>query len=118
MTKNFGTLARKVLPKAAAREAHRRGWFDLKLGIALMRDSRVSLLTKLAALASGVTLTAILVAIEFPLESLIALVLPFLGLVFDFAFDGFEIIVLPLLAATLILRWLAPKSVVDSHLAI
>ena len=83
-----------------------------------MRDSRVSLLTKLAALASGVTLTAILVAIEFPLESLIALVLPFLGLVFDFAFDGFEIIVLPLLAATLILRWLAPKSVVDSHLAI
>lgn len=118
VTNNIGMLARKVLPKAAAREAHRRGWFDLKLGIALMRDSRVSLLTKLAALASGVTLTAILVAIEFPLESLIALVMPFLGLVFDFAFDGFEILVLPLLTATLVLRWLAPKSVVESHFAV
>ena len=81
-----------------------------------MRDQRVSILTKLAALASGITLTAILVALEFPLEALIGVVLPFLGFALDFAVDGLEIIVLPLLAATLVIRWLAPKHVVDDIL--
>ena len=112
----FGPVARAVLPKAAAREAHRRGWLVLRLGFALLRDRRVSILTKLAALASGATLTAILVAIEFPLEGLIGLLVPFLGLAFDVAFDGLELIAFPLLISAIVIRWLAPKSVVESLL--
>ena len=115
MVSYIGKLGRIVLPKAVAREAHRRGWLDLKLGYALLRDQRVSILTKLAALASGITLTAILIALEFPLEALIGWVVPFLGLAFDVAFDGLEVFVLPLLFGTLVLRWLAPRAVVESY---
>ncbi len=111
---NFvGFLGRSVLHKAAAREAHRRGWFDMRLGFALLRDKRVSILVKLAAIASGVTLTAILVALEVPIESLVGFLLPFLGFVLDFAVDGLEIVLLPLLFSSLFIRWFAPKAVVD-----
>ena len=110
----IGPVARVVLPKATAREAHRRGWFDFKLGFALLRDRRVSILTKLAAIASGITLTAIFVAIEVPLESLIGILMPFLGLAIDIAFDGLELLVLPALIAAIVIRWLAPKAVVES----
>jgi len=81
-----------------------------------MRDRRVSILKKLAAIATGVTFTAILVALEFPLESLIGLIVPFLGLAVDIAFDGIELLVLPLLVSTLVIRWLAPRAIVEEHL--
>jgi len=116
VTNFIGFAGRHATHKAITHEAHRRGWLNLRLGFALLRDRRVSLLTKLASLASGVVLTAILVAIEFPLEGLIGLLLPFLGLAFDFVFDGLEIVVLPLLVSAIVIRWLAPKNVVASLL--
>jgi hypothetical protein len=114
MANMLGFANRRALPKAAAHEAHKRGWLNFRLGFARLRDRRVSVLTKLAAVASGITLTAILVAIEFPLETILAILIPFIGPVLDIAFDGFEIFVLPLLFTALIIRWLAPKAIVTS----
>lgn len=105
-------IVRRALHKAAAGEAHRRGWLNFRLGFALMRDRRVPILTKLAALASGVTLTAILIAIEFPLESLLGVLVPFLGAGLDLIVDGLEVVALPLLLSSLIIRWMAPKPIV------
>ena len=110
----FGPVARAVLPKAAARAAHRQGWLDFRLGFALLKDRRVSVLAKLAALATGVTFTAILVAIEFPLATLVGLLVPFLGIALDMVVDGLEVIALPLLISALAIRLFAPKAIIES----
>jgi len=110
----MGSIGKELLPKAALGHAHKRGWLDFKLGIALMKDRRVSILAKLASLATGLTLTAILVAIEFPLETVIGALVPFLGLALDLTFDGLEFIFLPILVASLVIRWMAPKAIVES----
>ena len=112
---NFiGLIGRRALPKAVVGHAHRKGWIDLKLGYALLRDKRVSILTKLAALATGVTLTAVLIAMVVPVEGILALFAPFLGFVLDFAIDGIEFVLFPLVIASIVIRWLAPKAVVES----
>jgi len=110
----MGLVGKRVLPKAALNHAHRHGWLDLKLGFALLRDKRVTLLTKLAALATGVTLTAILFALEFPIEAIVGALLPFLGVALDFAVDGIEFLILPLLLGAVVIRWMAPKAIVES----
>ena len=113
MANLIGLIGRHA-PHAAVGHAHRRGWIDIKLGIALMRDQRVSILTKLAAIASGAALTAVFVALEVPLEAIVGALLPLLGLVFDIAFDGIEFLVLPIVIGSVVIRWLAPKHVVES----
>ena len=110
----MGLVGKRVLPKAALNHAHRHGWLDLKLGFALLRDKRVTLLTKLAALATGVTLTAILFALEFPIEAIVGALLPFLGVALDFAVDGIEFLILPLLLVAVVIRWMSPKAIVES----
>ncbi|MDR3688407.1 MAG: hypothetical protein P4L46_03440 [Fimbriimonas sp.] len=114
MANILGAAAKKALPKAALHQANKRGWLDMKLGFALMRDRRVSMLAKLASLASGVVLTAILVAIEVPLESIVGALLPFVGVALDFAIDGIEFLIFPLIVSAIVIRWMAPKAVVDS----
>jgi len=99
--------------KAAINHAHKRGWLDLRLGYTLLRDKRVSLGVKLASLGIGVALTVGLVLLEVPLEAVIGTLLPLLGLALDFAFDGIEFIVVPVVVAALVIQWLTPKSVVE-----
>jgi hypothetical protein len=82
-----------------------------------MKDRRVSGWTKLAALALGAAITAILVAIEVPLETLVGLLVPFLGVAVDIAFDGLELLVFPALLSLLFVRLLAPKALIEEHLA-
>ena len=110
---NIIGLIGKHAPKVALGQAHRRGWIDPKLGFALLRDRRVSVLAKLASIASGVVFTAILVALEVPLEGIIGALLPILGLVFDFAFDGIEFLILPVVVGSVVIRWLAPNHIVE-----
>ena len=86
--------------------------FDLKLGYALLRDRRVALRYKIAALALGYAGVAILACVEFPFEELIA-VIPFIGMLGDVALDGLEAIYVPFILASLILPYLAPAAIVD-----
>jgi hypothetical protein len=88
------------------------GLLDWKLGGALLRDRRVPLLSKVAALAMGIAVVAVLEFIEIPVEEIVALV-PFLGVLGDLALGGLEAIFIPLLLACLILPHIAPASVVE-----
>ncbi len=51
----------------------------------------------------GATVTFLLIGLEVPLEGILAVAMPLLGVPFDFAFDGMEFFVLPILLAILIL---------------
>ena len=112
MANIIGLIGRHA-PKAALGQAHSHGWIDLKLGLALLRDQRVSVLAKLASVASGVGLTAVMIALEVPLEGIIGALLPILGIMFDVAFDGIEFLILPVVIGSIVIRWFAPKHVVD-----
>lgn len=101
---------------AAAKEAHRRGWLNFGLGWALMKDRRLSAWTKIAAVAAGAGATALLVAFEVPLEAMVAALVPLLGMAADFAFDGLEVALFPILLSLLFVRWFAPKEIVELHI--
>lgn len=85
---------------------------DWKLGLRLLRDRRVSFLTKLLAIGIGIGALALLEVLELPLEAALALLVPILGLAADFALDGIELIAVPFFVATLLLPFLAPREVV------
>ncbi len=112
MVNLLGSIGRRVLPHAVARHAHKKGWLDLKLGFALLRDKRVSVLAKLASIATGAALTAIFIALEVPLETIVGALLPFVGLFFDLAIDGIEVLILPIVIGSFVLQKLAPKNIV------
>lgn len=46
-------IVTRALGRQAAKHARRRGWFDVRLGVALFRDRRVPVGTKVAALGVG-----------------------------------------------------------------
>jgi hypothetical protein len=89
------------------------GRLDVKLGFALFKDRRIPAWTKLAALALAGAITALLVTLEIPLESIFALILPVLGLTLDIVADGLEAVALPLLIGALLLPFVAPRSLVE-----
>ncbi len=95
--------------KAVAHHSRPGGFFDFRFGFRL-RDHHVPLKSKVAALAIGVALTGVLTALELPLEALLGLFLPVLGLAADFVVDGLEFLVLPVLFASLILPLLTPAA--------
>jgi L-cystine uptake protein TcyP (sodium:dicarboxylate symporter family) len=84
---------------------------DFKLGYALLRDGRVPMRCKFLALAAGFIFGVILEVLEIPLETILAAV-PFLGLATDLVVDGAEMIVLPVLFASILLPFLAPGTIV------
>jgi hypothetical protein len=85
----------------------------MKLGLALMRDSRIPILSKLLSLAAGAGIVAGLVALEVPVELLLGALLPMAALPLDLMVDGLETVVGPLVAATLLLPHFAPRETVD-----
>jgi hypothetical protein len=85
---------------------------DLKLGYALMKDRRVRLRSKAAALAIGLGALVLVGILELPVEGVVAALVPIVGLGGDVLLDGVEVIIGPLLAACLVLPYLAPSNVV------
>lgn len=93
---------------------HLRGSrLNLKLGIALMRDNRITLGTKVFAFAIGAAVAAAVIALEIPYEALLSVVLPAVGLAIDAIGDGVEMVAIPLLAAALVLPFIAPRETVE-----
>jgi hypothetical protein len=62
-----------------------------------MRDKQIPIHVKFLAFTVATCITILLLAFEVPLEGVLALAMPFLGVPLDFAVDGIEVVVLPLL---------------------
>jgi hypothetical protein len=90
----------KALSFTAARNAQKTG---KRSGWSLFRDRTVPFHVKVLALTLGAAATFLLMAVEAPLEGVLAVALPFLGVPLDFAIDGLEVFVLPVLFAVLVL---------------
>lgn len=90
---------------------------DMKLGFALMRDRRVPMRSKLGSVVLGMAVTGVVEFLEIPVEGVLAALLPILGLAGDFVLDGAEMVAGPLVLATLLLPFVAPREVVDRVLA-
>jgi len=84
---------------------------DLRLGVALLRDRRVPPMAKLLSLGLGLVLTYVLIAVEMPLEGIVAAIAPGLGITADVLMDGAETILCPMLFAALLLPHVAPQPV-------
>ncbi len=93
-----------LLTHFVARRAHKTGILNLSEGFRLLRDRQVPVRSKLLALGLGLLLTAILAALEVPLEAVVAFLLPFLGTALDIAVDGIEFLILPLLFAAIVIQ--------------
>lgn len=113
MTRLLARSAARHAAKHAAKHAHRRGWLNVRLGMALFRDRRVSVGTKLLALGLGLGLTMIAEALQLPLEGIFAALMPLVGIVLDVAIDGLELIALPMIFGSILLTHLAPRMIVD-----
>lgn len=103
----------RALGRKAVGHAQGRGWLDVKLGFALLKDRRVPAVTKLAALGLGLALTLALVAFEVPLEGVFAALVPFLGIALDVVMDGVELLALPFLFGAIFITHMAPKQTVE-----
>jgi hypothetical protein len=91
----------------------RKPLIDLRLGFALMRDGRVPLRFKLIAFLLGLGITGVVEFLELPVEGVISMLLPILGVAGDVVIDGAEIIAGPLLLANLLLPFVAPREIVE-----
>lgn len=85
---------------------------DVRLGYALLCDRRVPLRAKLTAFAIGVAIVAVAEVMELPVEEIIALI-PVFGVLGDITFAGMEMVVGPMLIASLLLPYLTPGTIVD-----
>jgi hypothetical protein len=83
------------------------------LGYSLLRDRRVSLRPKFVALGAGLAVLAVVELLQVPLESVLAFVLPGVGAAGDVVVDGAEAVIVPVLVATLLMPYLAPRSIVE-----
>jgi hypothetical protein len=90
-----------------------RQLLDYRLGYTLLLDRRVPVTCKAGAVAIGIAVVALLEFLELPIEEVIAIALPIVGVLGDAAFAGMEAILGPLLIACLMLPHLAPSTLVD-----
>lgn len=100
--------------RRAATNRNGRPLLDIGLGFALLRDRRVPIVRKLAALGLGGLVIAVLIGLELPVEGLIAALMNLPGIGLDFLVDGLEILAGPLLIGSLFLLRLAPPEVAAS----
>ena len=105
------TVGERALHSAIA-NGGRSNPLDVKFGVALLRDRRVPVKSKLLALGIGLGLLALLMAFELPIEAIVTFLAPFL-LPVDFVLDGAELVALPLLFMALSLAYVAPRAIVD-----
>jgi hypothetical protein len=105
----FKTIGHKAAHRAMKRHTENGGPLDIKYGFSLFKDRNVPATSKLLALTIGVSVTALLMALEAPLELILGLFIPFLGLTSDLFIDGIEVLVFPLLIACLVLPRLVTR---------
>jgi hypothetical protein len=102
-------LGERFAHKTLAHNSHAGGFLDIKLGFAMLKDRRVTFRPKLMAVGLGAGLIALLIGLEIPLESLLALVLPFFGLVAGAVTDAMEAVIGTLGVAAILVPHLTPK---------
>lgn len=90
-----------------------RSPLDIKFGVALLRDRRIPIKSKLMSLSGGIGLLALLLAFEIPVEAIATFLAPIL-LPLDFVIDGLEIVALPILFMTILIAHFAPRPLVDA----
>lgn len=117
-------MLKQVVNKVALHAAHsvvggklQGSRLNMKLGFALLKDRRIGVWPKFVSLAIGGAIAAGIVALEIPLEAILAIVLPGLGLALDYVADGMEAVVVPFLLASLLLPFIAPRRLVDQVMA-
>ena len=98
--------------KLVVKHTEEGGVLDVRFGLALLRDRRIPIGAKLMSLAIGGGITAAVMAMELPLESLLALLVPFIGFASDALIDGLEAVIGPMVVAALVLPHLAPEATV------
>ena len=96
-------LAGQAAGQAVRRYAGNGAPLDPRRGWSLLRDQNVPVAEKVLALGMGVVLTAILTAAEIPVEAVIGLFLPVIGFGADDLFAGTEMVIGPVLFASLLL---------------
>jgi hypothetical protein len=110
-------LGHKAAKHAIGRHARKGGLLDVKYGFSLLRDRRISFAPKLLAIAIGIAVTALLMALEAPLELILGLFLPLVGFELDLLMDGVEVVLFPLLVACIVLpRLVRQRAFVSSQL--
>ena len=105
----FRALGHKAAKRAMKRHTENGGALDIKYGFSLFQDRTVPAPSKLLALAIGVAVTALLMSLEAPLELILGIFIPFIGVTSDFLVDGIEVILFPMLIACIVLPRLARK---------
>ncbi|HLK59849.1 MAG TPA: hypothetical protein VKU00_25025 [Chthonomonadaceae bacterium] len=113
LTSLWRRFGRRATHSAIRSQAREGGFLDVGLGFALLKDRRVSWKTKLLALLLGAGILGLLVLLELPVETIIAGLLPALGVMMDVTIDGLEFVAGPILFAVLLLPHLAPKPLVQ-----
>lgn len=96
-------LAGQAAGQAVRRYAGNGAPLDPRRGWSLLRDRDVAVADKIIALGMGVVLTAVLTAAEIPVEAIVGLFLPVLGVGADLLFDGMEMVIGPVLFASLLM---------------
>ena len=105
----FRALGHKAAHKAMKRHTENGGVLDIKYGFSLFKDRNVPATSKLLALTIGIAATALLMAMEAPLELILGIFIPFFGLTSDVLVDGIEVIVFPMLIACIVLPRLVAR---------
>ena len=80
---------------------------SVRYGWTLMRDRQISGWTKLVALAIGIAALGAIIALELPLETIVAVLMPGVGSVLGLFVDGLELIALPVIVGCLVLPKIA-----------
>jgi hypothetical protein len=86
---------------------------NIQLGYLLLRDTRVSVQSKIIAMAIGAAVVGFIELLQIPLESVFALILPIIGIAGDVVFDGAEAVIGTVFIATLLMPYLAPAHIVQ-----
>jgi hypothetical protein len=86
---------------------------NIHLGYTLLRDRRVSVRSKLIALTVGLAITGLVELLQLPFESVFALLAPVAGAAGDIVIDGAEVVIIPVLVATVLMPYLASSAIVQ-----
>lgn len=111
-------ILRRVGGQFAAQALHNQRQpgklLDCKTGLGMLRSRTIPGSLKLTALALGIGLTVGVEMLEMPLETLVAVLLPGIGLAANFVMDGMEAVILPILFASLAMPHLAKRHMVPA----
>ena len=87
--------------------------FNIKLGIALMRDGRLPWRYRFGAMSIGALTAFLLDLVELPLGAIFAVILPIIGVPIDLALLGIEDMAILPIVTLMALPFLAPKWLVE-----